>query len=173
MCLIIDVNAIGSVLNPRSDDHSEFEPIHNWIIHGKGKIIWGGTKYRDELKGGKYLSLLTRLGTQRKTVKIAQEKVDEIESQLKINCQGSKFHGFNDHHIIALIIASKCKIICTKDDESDRFLKNSSLYPNDIGVPSIYRNASHKHLITNDNIVKKCLPDKILTKDERNSLGFA
>lgn len=172
MCLVIDINVIGSVLNPKAEYHSDFEPVYNWIIYGKGKIIWGGTKYRDELKGGKYFRLLNRLGNQRKTVKIAQEKVDEIETQLKIKCQDSEFKSFNDHHIVAIIIASKCKLICTGDDESDRFLKKCSLYPNDVGVPSIYKNTSHRHLIADDKIVKHCLPETILTKEDRNSLGL-
>lgn len=173
MCLVIDINVIGSVLNPKAEHHSDFEPILYWITHGKGKIIWGGTKYKNELKGGKYLGLLNDLGKKRKTVKIDQEKVDEIETRLKNECRGSEFKGFNDHHIVALIIASKCKLICTGDFESDHFLKNRSLYPDDVGVPSIYKNISHRHLIADDKIVKQCLPETILTKEERNSLGFS
>jgi predicted nucleic acid-binding protein len=170
MCLVIDINVIGSVFNPKAEYHPNFEPVYNWIVHGKGKIIWGGTTYRDELRSGKYLRLLTRLNNSRKTVKIDPDNVDEIEVRLKNECCGSEYKGFNDHHIVALIIASKCKLICTGDNESDRFLKNGSLYPSGVGVPSIYKDINHRHLITDDKIVKECLPDKILTKEERNSL---
>lgn len=172
MCLVIDINAIGSVLNPNADKHSDFEPVFNWIRYGKGKIIWGGTTYRNELQNGKYLKLLTRLGAKRKSVKIDHEKVDEIENQLKIECCDSKFREFDDHHIVALIIASKCKLICTGDERADKFLKDSSLYPDDVEVPSIYRNASHKHLINDDKIVKVCDPDVVLNTAVWNSLGY-
>ncbi len=49
MCIIIDVNALNEVFNTDSVNHLEFKPVRDWIIEGKGKVLYGGTKYRDEL----------------------------------------------------------------------------------------------------------------------------
>ncbi len=46
MCIIIDANALPSVLKREP----ELCPVFNWINEGKGKIVYGGTKYKEELK---------------------------------------------------------------------------------------------------------------------------
>jgi hypothetical protein len=49
MCIIIDTNRFSSIFEEENSDHDEFKPILDWIIFGKGKIVYGGTKYKQEL----------------------------------------------------------------------------------------------------------------------------
>ncbi len=58
MCIIIDTNAFAPVFDRTSQNHAEFKPVLDWIVSGKGKIVYGGTKYKLELgKAYKYLKL--------------------------------------------------------------------------------------------------------------------
>lgn len=170
MCIVIDKNTIGSVFKSSAGDHSEFEPVLDWILNGKGKIVWGGSKYKYELGHCKkgYLAVFSRLGRMRKTVVIPAERVDVIEEKLKQKFQSSQI---DDHHIASIIIASKCKVICSKDGRADKFLKNPHVYyQTGADIPSIYRCRDHKHLLNEDNIVGECIEDRKLTKDERDSI---
>ncbi|KKG09987.1 type II toxin-antitoxin system VapC family toxin [Methanosarcina sp. 2.H.A.1B.4] len=168
MCIIIDTNVLSSVFSSKSQDHSEFEPVYNWIFNGRGKIVWGGTQYHDELvKNGKYVKLFIRLGKMRKVKKVPTEDVDKIQAKLKQDFPDPKF---NDRHLSSIVIASKCNIICTNDKESYPFLKNPSVYPRGISKPKIYRSIRNADLIDDHNIADFCKPLEKLSKDEQTSL---
>ena len=68
MCIIIDANTLSLVFNPETKGHEEFKPVFKWIDKGKGKIVYGGTKYEEELiKAGK-LKLIRRYNDAGKAV---------------------------------------------------------------------------------------------------------
>ena len=50
MPIIVDTNCFANVFSRNATRHNEFEPVLNWILRGKGKLIYGGTKYKTELK---------------------------------------------------------------------------------------------------------------------------
>ena len=59
MAIIIDTNCIANVFSPKTANHSEFKPVLEWILLGKGLMIYGGSKYREELKKtAKYLPII-------------------------------------------------------------------------------------------------------------------
>ena len=169
MCVIIDTNVLTSVFLPTSQDHSEFEPVYNWIFNGKGKIVFGGSKYLKELHthGRYYVNIFNTLQSQRKVYQIPTEEVDKTEAKLMHNFPDTKI---NDHHLAAIVINSKCHIICTNDKESYNFLKDPSVYPNGINKPKIYRGISNADLIDDRHIVECCKPGEKLSKDARASL---
>lgn len=156
MCLIIDACCIHCVFNDSSTGHNNFKPILEWIINKEGKIIYGGTKYKNELKKaiGKYRRLFQLLESKGKIILLDDAKVDgtqkEIEA-LEIN------PDFDDPHLIAIIIESGCRIICTNDKRAIRFLKDTSLYPCSRMRPKIYSSKRNEPLIKDSrNMVAMC-----------------
>lgn len=112
MCLVIDVNSIPSVFDTSANDHQEFEPVKKWILEGNGKMVYGGTKFLDELKKlPKYVALINQLSSAGKTVVLDKNKVDkqtkEVENIVSKDC--------DDPHLIAIVRTSRCRVVCTKD----------------------------------------------------------
>ena len=71
MCIIIDTNALASVFDVDSSNHENFKPVYDWIFNNKGKVVYGGTKYKEELKNSyRYLKLFGQLSRIRKTIEI-------------------------------------------------------------------------------------------------------
>ncbi len=169
MCILIDINVLASVFVASAKDHDEFEPVYDWILHKNGKIVYGGTTYNKELrKTKKFVPIFRRLKDKRKVVELSNsEKVDEIEKKVISIVNDKKF---NDPHIIAIIAVSKCKIVCTRDGESEEFIKNKKLYPQGLKPPKIYKQKSNKNLLNDNNIVEICKPSVKLNKGELATL---
>lgn len=53
MCIIVDTNTFGPVFDSNNEKHAEFKPVLDWVLHGKGKFVIGGSKYMAELKKAK------------------------------------------------------------------------------------------------------------------------
>jgi hypothetical protein len=155
MCIIVDINTLASVFNQKSDNHIEFRPVREWILEGKGKIVFGGTKYMNELGKTKYLKLFRNLKSANKAVHIPDEEVNKQE--LLISEQESD-PDFDDPHIIAIAIVSKCLLVCSVDARSYPFIKNSKLYPPHISRPKIYSSSSNKDLLCDWHIADCCKP---------------
>ena len=75
MCIIIDTNILNEVFNPKNQNHLEFKPVYEWIINGKGKVVYGGTKYITEIPK-KYLEIFKLLKTVGKAHLVNSESVD-------------------------------------------------------------------------------------------------
>ena len=151
MCIIIDVNALPSVFNTEASDHCKFYPIKNWIYNGKGKMVFGGTTYNRQLaKLVRYTRLVADLDRQRKVIKICTTKVDQTEKKIFEAVKSSKC---DDAHIIAIVSVSRCKLVCTKDDKSNVYITNKSLYPSGAKPPKIYKRLKHRVLLNDRNIV--------------------
>lgn len=45
MAIIIDANCLARVFDKTNIEHDEFVPVFDWIVNGKGKLIYGGSKY--------------------------------------------------------------------------------------------------------------------------------
>lgn len=80
MCIVIDTCAFASTFNVNSQDHSEFSPVLKWIAKGKGKIVYGGARYKMELNRTKtYFNFFTTLERSGKVVPVDDTEVDRIE----------------------------------------------------------------------------------------------
>lgn len=127
MSIIIDTNVIPKVFNPDDSKHPFFKPIFDWIDFGSGILIYGGTKYINELnKMDKYAKLIKLYKDRRKALEVDRNEVDEKEAFIKtieIN------NNFNDHHLIAIVIVSRVGLICTEDHNAIPYLKNRCFYP--------------------------------------------
>lgn len=156
MCLVIDANCFGLVFDSKTKEHLRFSPVLSWIIEGSGRMIYGGTKYNTELRNGGMLGVVAELSRKRKTVQIPNATVDPIARALKIKFPESEF---DDEHIVALVIASRCHVVCTNDNPAIRYLKRQDVFSDYAGVerPRIYKgHKSHKDLCCDQNIVRIC-----------------
>ena len=156
MCLVIDICCIASVFEGRSKQHSKFIPVLDWI-NGKGRLIYGGTKYNAELgRAAKFLPYIAELSRKRRTVQIPSSQVDPIAAALKVKVTDAEF---NDEHLVALVIASRCSVVCTNDNSAISYLKRVDLFADYDGVsrPKIFRgHRSHKDLCCDEHIVGMC-----------------
>lgn len=157
MCLVIDANCFGLVFEPSTKGHDKFVPVLKWITEGRGRMIYGGTKYNTELgRATRILGIVKELSTQRRTVQLKNTTVDPIALALKVKFPEPEF---DDEHIVALIIASHCCVVCTNDKTAMFYLKRLDVFSDyaDAERPKIYNgHPSHKDLCCDKHIVKIC-----------------
>ncbi len=154
MCIVIDSNTFSPIFNNDDSDHSNFEPVRKWIEEGGGQIVYGGSKYKGELSKShqiaQHFKQLNDLNKD-KVVKICDNLVDAKETELKKITP----NGCGDQHIIAIVIVSGCRLICTNDKRSHEHIKNPSLYPlkKNKCLPKIYSSLEHKKFLNKKYIV--------------------
>ena len=162
MCIVIDTNSLASVFDQKSEHHAEFRPVLEWIVLGNGKIVYGGTTYKRELaKATKYFRLLVELKKVSKIVEIDSVRVGEIEQRL---AQTLSHSDFDDPHIVAIIIASGCRLICSADARAFRYFRLAEFYPKHVQRPHIYSRKLNRGLLQDKNIADCCRPQSKLPK---------
>jgi hypothetical protein len=153
MAIVIDANVFPCVFNIESENHAEFAPIKLWIERGDGFLVYGGTTFKDELlqsyRRARFVRTLRDGG---RAVEISSTAVDAIEAEVRVKVADTKC---NDPHIIALLAAAKCALLCSHDKESFPFIKNRSLYPN--GAPKVRIYTS----LRNTRLLVKCARESI------------
>jgi len=156
MCIVIDLNRIPSVLNPYESEHSEFQPILDWIDSRNARIVYGGTKYKTELrKMPKYFGILLERKKAGQVYEADDKSVDVVEEEINGKTRGTTF---NDQAIVAIVIVSRCRLICSNDKNSFPFLRLPSLYPKNIKRPSIYTGRKNVAILNHRHILGKCGP---------------
>lgn len=154
MCLVIDACRFSNVFNKKDVLHADFRPILLWVTNGKGKIVFGGTKYKKELAhASRYHRLLGELRKQGRVIEVKKSKVDTAENELLRRARKAEM---NDSHLVAIVIASGCRLVCTRDKNAIENLKNRSLYPKGISPPKIYTKLCNKSLLCNKHIAPIC-----------------
>ncbi len=153
MAIVIDVNVFPCVFDIDCEHHADFAPIKSWIERRDGFLVYGGTKFKNELLQSYRRSKLVRtLRDAGFAVEISTTVVDALEAEVKTKVQGTKC---NDPHIIALLAAAKCALLCSHDKESFPFIKDRSLYPQ--GTPKVRIYTSQR----NAGLLGKCARDSI------------
>lgn len=153
MAIVIDVNVFPSVFDIQSEYHSHFAPVKAWIERRDGFLIYGGTKFKNELlQSYRRARLVRTLRDAGCAIEISTSVVDALEAEVSAKVAGTKC---NDPHIIALLAAAKCALLCSWDKESFPFIKNSSLYPKKSPKVRIYTALRHASLL------KKCVRGSI------------
>ena len=157
MCIVVDVNCLPAMLNKRDAAHAEFKPVLNWIQRGKGKLVYGGSKYLQELGClTRCLKVVTILEKQNKTVHVSNQEVDYEQSKIDRLCSHSKF---DDSHLVAIILVSRCRLLCSLDKNSHPFVKKKQFYAGKhppVKKPKIYSNQKHVGLLVDENIASIC-----------------
>ena len=120
-------------------------------MEGRGRIIFGGTKYKTELKNApRYLKLFRLLKDSRRALEVRQDLVDERERELIDLTDGT---GCDDQHIIAIFCVSKCVLLCSSDSAAYPFIKDKRLYPKGHKRPAIYKSSRNTSLLCDRHIV--------------------
>ena len=154
MCLVIDICCFGDVFNKNSKNHEKFKPVCDWVTSGKGRVIYGGDKYKKEIgKVKSYISILAEFNRRGLIIKLDDDAVNSIEKQIESK---ETDPDFDDPHIIAIVIESGCKIVCTSDKRSHKFIKKKKLYPKHFCRPAIYTDKRNKSMLSDLNITQKC-----------------
>lgn len=154
MAIIIDVNCLPNVFSPSAAKHDEFKPVLEWILVGKGLMVYGGSKYRDELKEmPKYLPIIRLLKDVGKVLEGCTKDIDELQSKVE---EINEDEDFDDPHLPAIVLFTKCKLICSEDTRSIKHVTNKKYYPSGFPTPAYYTSGANKKLLT-DNYVDKSL----------------
>jgi hypothetical protein len=163
MCIVLDASVFTSIINSKSTKNIEFKPVFDWIAYGRGKAVYGGSKYSNELKNNhRFRSFLQELERRGKTVLIDCDAVDGACDSLVRTVYGK---NFNDHHIMAIILVSGCRLICSEDKGLHALV--AALYSRKyrgmvkaiggrVSRPRIYQNRKHISLLCDGNIANCC-----------------
>lgn len=154
MCIIIDTNTLASVFKKNSANHEEFKPVLDWIIDGKGIVIFGGTKYLEEIKKN-YLNIFIELKKAKKAILIDNSIVDDetLKASNKI-----VHNDFDDQHLVGLLISSKCKLICSLDARAFPYFRHSTFFSPAKNKPRIYSSSTNSNLLCDRHIAELCKP---------------
>lgn len=134
--LVVDADSLSKVFDKTNKEHREYEPLHKSIIEQRRSlIVYGGTKYSNELKHArKFLRLFAELGKTGLALMLDGQAVDDEEQRIIGLANDPKF---NDHHIVAIVVVGRCNIICSSDTNSHGHFKNRLYYPKHLR-PKIY-----------------------------------
>lgn len=154
MCIVIDINTLAMVFNESNSRHADFLSVKKWIDDRSGFVIYGGTKYKEELAlTGRYMRLLRLMADAGQAILIRDEAVDEREIQVRKKIKGNKC---DDQHIIALLGAARCPLLCSNDSRSFKFVKDRALYPKGAPIVLIYSSARNKVLLKKSDPSRLC-----------------
>lgn len=167
MCIIIDTNTLASVFVKTSANHVEFKPVFDWIVEGKGKVVYGGTRYQNEL--GKYRGVFAQLAIAKKAVKINNVEVDAEEANAMLKIQHP---DFDDQHLVGLLVVSKCKLICSLDESAFRFFRHKLFFNPASRKPKIFRGRSNRDLLSDRNIAEVCRPCAATTNEQKQLISI-
>lgn len=113
MQVVIDANTFSSITNPLATDHEDFRPVLEYVTYGNGVLSYGGSKYQTEVnQHGRFKGLLEQLNKARKTKEAPTGDVDATQAYLETNFRRA---GFNDHHLIAIVVVNGSEVICSKE----------------------------------------------------------
>jgi hypothetical protein len=133
MSIVIDTNTIVAVFDPANTNYQEFASIRKWIESKQGILVFGGTKYKTELgRVGRTQRIVRLMRDAGLAVSICDRTVDEIQNDIEQKTRGTEC---DDQHIIALLAASWCTLLCSQDKRSFPFVKDRQLYPR--GMPAV------------------------------------
>ncbi|MCX2680930.1 hypothetical protein OOZ15_13335 [Galbibacter sp. EGI 63066] len=156
MAIIIDTNSIANVFSPSSHKHTEFKPVLEWILTGKGIMIYGGTKYKKELsKTPKYLPIIRLLKDVGKVIEGCNENIDKLQKEIENKNDDT---DFDDPHLPAIVVDTKCRIICSEDTRSINHVTNRKYYPNNFKLPVFYTSKVNSNLLQDKYVDKSLKP---------------
>lgn len=171
MCIIIDTNVLSSVFDKKSAKHQDFKPVLDWILFGNGFLVYGGSKYIEEIGKTKYRKIFNLFKTKssKKICVLDKELVDTEQKKIEDKITDP---DFDDPHLPAIVIVGKCKLICSEDERSIKFVTNKDLYQNK-KPPCYYKGSQNQNLLCDKYIDKKYKsPKKITKKLTKKELGY-
>lgn len=156
MAIIIDANCVANVFSKKSAKHEDFKPVLNWILLGKGLMIYGGTQYKKELaKTAKYLPIIRLLKDVGKAIEGCKTDIDKYQQKVEDLRDNM---DFDDPHLPAIVFVTKCRVICSEDTRSIPYVQDGKYYPNGFTTPVYYTSIKNKSLLTDKYVDKSLKP---------------
>lgn len=156
MPIIVDTNCFANVFCRTSQKHKNFEPVLKWIIGGKGQLVYGGTKYKKELtKARKYLTFFRLLKESGKAISGNDSNIDKVETEIEAK---KDTYIFNDAHLLAISIDTKCCLICSEDTSSIPFVTDKKYLPKGASKPIYYTSEKNSDLLCDKYVHKDLRP---------------
>lgn len=166
MCIIIDTNVLSNVLDKKNQFHNDFNEVYDWIFNGKGKIIYGGTKYLKEIS--KYSILFGELKKIGKAISIPNNLVDNEEVAISLLV----IHpDFDDQHLVALLRISKCKVICSLDSRAYPYFRHNIFFNPASNKPKIFSGNRNKSLLCDRNFCESCKPMSVTNNKQKEIIN--
>ena len=102
MCIIIDSCVLSKVFKKSNKGHTKLKPVCDWVVNGEGKIVFGGTKFIQEISIDqawflKFLRILKDCG---KAIQADTKRVDARQAVVQSIVTNP---DFDDPHLLALI----------------------------------------------------------------------
>lgn len=153
MCVLVDINCLPQFFDINHGDHADFAPLNKWVFGKDGFLVYGGKKYKSELKRcRRYLKIILELQRSGRVCELPENLVDCEERRItKIHSSASA----NDQHLVAIAIVAKLRVVCTLDGGAKQLLRMRVLYPKSVRRPSIYCRKRHSNLLKPVNL-KPC-----------------
>jgi|SRR6185295_363130 len=140
MCLVVDANCAAAVFAGTGPD--EFDPVRVLLLGRKGgaKVAIGGRLVEEYRKAG-VLRIVLELDRVGRAFSVDEEAVSRWAVRLKKTgrCRS------NDHHIIALALVAKVRLLVSLDRALHRDFTNPALVANPRG--KVYQSRRHAHLL--------------------------
>lgn len=150
MPVIIDTNCIASLFSKRDLRHKDFEPVLRWILSGKGMMVFGGTKYKQEIaKLHKYLPIVRLIKEAGKVLEGDSVLIDQYQQTVE---EENDDDDFDDPHLVAIAFVTKCRVICSTDDRSIKHVTNSKYYPAKFKKPVYYKSTKNVNLLSDEYV---------------------
>lgn len=154
MCIVCDPPALLAVFKEDHEKHLDFVAVRKWILEGPGKLVMGGSQYRNELARLRSLvSLIAELSKKNKIVRADDAAIDRDVADLK---RIEPSTDFDDPHLVAIVRSTKCKVIGIIDPRAHRFLRRVDFYDQLRDRPNLYTRKKNSHLLCQNNISSCC-----------------
>jgi len=152
MCVILDTNRFSEALGKARDPR--YVPLLEWVLSGRGLLVYGGTKYDTEIDG---VQVARTFFAQRLRAGQAflASKADVDAEEAKIAAMP---HDSDDEHILALARVTGARTVCTEDADLMSDFKNTKLVPPPRG--RVYRAAAHCALLQHDACCQRPPPTR-------------
>lgn len=167
MCIVIDVNVLPNVFQSTNADHQEFKYIKDWIINGKGKLVYGGTDFINEIPV-KFRRIINQLKIANKVVLANGKDVDNYTKEVKKIIQ---HRDFDDPHLVALLKITGCKLIASNDIRAYPYFRHQVFFGVSRNRPKIYSGSGNRNLLVDNNIADICKPCHKTTNVQRKVIG--
>ncbi|MEX0597690.1 MAG: hypothetical protein WD512_14455 [Candidatus Paceibacterota bacterium] len=169
MAVIIDASCIPLVFSKKNSGHEEFAPVLKWIMSQNGVMVYGGSTYEKELsKLSKYLKIIRFLREIDKVIVGNKKKIDQLENEVEKKVSDK---DFDDPHLVGIVIDTKCRVICSEDARSVKFVKRADLYPKRVCVPVYYTGSGNSDLLTEKYIDDSLKPLCKINKSTRKAVS--
>jgi hypothetical protein len=167
MCIVIDADCLSRVFRADNAEHHLFKPVLDWILDGPGIIVYGGTEYLKQAKS--FISLFSELARHRKVHAEKRNVVDEREKWVRAKVQDK---DFDDQHIVAILLETECRLVCTVDKRSHKFLTHRAFFPQVRSRPRVYGGPGDVAKLCNRNIPDRFKPCRLLSGAVKRKLAL-